>query len=283
MSGLFQNFGSKRSIQQPFDVAVVMPTIVRPTLGRALASILNQRFEGRIQILIGVDKRLTPLEPLIEALGKLPPRRVVSLFDPGYSTSVRHGGLHPARDGGALRSVLTYLANARHVAYLDDDNWWDLDHLNHMREAIEGKDWAFSFRCFTHPVTARPVAIDRWESVGPGRGIHARQFGGWVDPNCLMIDKFACEPAIRRWSLPLRIDPSGLSADRNVFHALKRFPSGEARVVSVYYQLKQRDSQHPARMKRFGPAFEQAGNLDMPPPTLEPITFRAPARSVRTK
>ncbi len=60
MSGLFQNFGSKRSIQQPFDVAVVMPTIVRPTLGRALASILNQNFAGRIQVLIGVDKRLTP-------------------------------------------------------------------------------------------------------------------------------------------------------------------------------------------------------------------------------
>ena len=264
MSGLFQNFGDVNSIQEPFDVAVVMPTIARPTLARALASILNQKFLGRVQVLIGVDRRLTPLEPLIDALAKLPPRRVVSLFDPGYSTSIRHGGLHPTRDGGALRCILTYLANAPHVAYLDDDNWWALDHLSRMRQAIEGKAWAFSLRCFTHPETQRTVAIIEWESIGPGRGFYARTFGGWVDPNCLMIDKLRCEPVIRRWVLPLSIDPSGLSADRNVFRALKRYPCGETHAVTTFYQLNPKDTMHPNRMKRFGAAYEQAGQKDAP-------------------
>lgn len=270
MSGLFQHFGDTKSVQQPFDVAVVMPTVVRQTLPRALASILNQDFGGRIQALIGVDQRRAPLEPLIGALARLPQRRVVSLFDPGYSTSVRHGGLHPATDGGVLRCVLTYLANARYVAYLDDDNWWGLDHLGRMRQAIEGKAWAFSLRCFTHPETQRPVAIDDWESVGPDRGFYAKNFGGWVDPNCLMIDKLVCEPVIRRWALPLRIDSSGLSSDRNVFRALRRYPYGETRAVTVFYQLNPKDTTHPHRMTRFKDAYEQAGRLDAPPPSLKP-------------
>ena len=278
MSGLFQNFGNTKSIQQPFDIAVVMPTVVRHTLPRALASILNQDFAGRIQTLVGVDKRGAALEPLLGALAKLPPRRVVSLFDPGYSTSVRHGGLHPTRDGGVLRCVLTYLANARYVAYLDDDNWWELDHLSRMRQAIEGKAWAFSFRCSTHPETQRPVAIDNWESVGPGRGGYAKNFGGWVDPNCLMFDKLVCEPVIRRWVLPLWMNPSGLAADRNVFRALKRYPYGETRAVTVFYQLNPKDGLHPHRMTRFKDAYEQAGRLDAPPPRLHPVEVRDPSR-----
>jgi hypothetical protein len=282
MSSLFQHFGDTNALQNPFDIAVVTPTVVRPTLPRALGSILNQGFGGRIQALVGVDRRRAPLEPLIDALAKLPRRRVVSLFDPGYSTSIRHGGLHPAKDGGVLRCVLTYLANARYVAYLDDDNWWELDHLSRMRQAIEGKAWAFSLRCFTHPETQRPVAIDDWESIGPGRGFYAKNFGGWVDPNCLMIDKLVCEPVIRWWALPLRMDPSGLAADRNVFRALKRYPFGETRAVTVFYQLNPKDSMHPHRMKRFKEAYEQAGRPEAPSPRLEPVQIHGPSASEKS-
>lgn len=178
MSGLFRHFGNTDAIQEAFDLAVVMPTILRPSLMRAIRSIINQDFKGRVQALIGIDKRETPVEPLVAALADLPPRHVISLFDPGYSTSVRHGGLHPAGDGGVLRCVLTYLANARYVAYLDDDNWWAPDHLSRMRDAIEDKAWPFAFRCFTHPETQQPVAINNWESVGPVRGGFVEHFGG---------------------------------------------------------------------------------------------------------
>jgi hypothetical protein len=38
--------------QTPFDVAVVIPTVLRPTLLRAVRSIFRQDLKGRIQILI---------------------------------------------------------------------------------------------------------------------------------------------------------------------------------------------------------------------------------------
>jgi len=60
----------------------------------------------------------------------------VTLLNLGYSTSVLNSGIHLASSGGALRSILTYCANSRYVAYLDDDNWWDETHQPSLLAAI---------------------------------------------------------------------------------------------------------------------------------------------------
>src|SRR3712207_7660246 len=39
-----------------------------------------------------------------------------------YSTSIRHGGVHMPFEGGALRSILSFVSNGRYLTYLDDDN-----------------------------------------------------------------------------------------------------------------------------------------------------------------
>ena len=182
--------------QKQSDVAVVIPTIVRPSLARAVRSAVEQDFPGTIQVLVGVDKSLGE-RAVLDVVGDMgADGRDIILFDPGYSTSTRHGGPHLAHDGGALRTILSYAANSRYVAYLDDDNWWAPDHLTTLHRAIQGTDWAFSLRWFVDPRTKRPLCIDAWESVGPAAGVYRKRFGGWVDPNCLMIDKLACEPAL---------------------------------------------------------------------------------------
>ena len=105
---------------------------------------------------------------------RIPRNHAVLFFYPGYSTSCRHGGLHPAWDGGVLRTLLSYLANSRYVAYLDDDNWWDGSHLESMRLALEGCEWAYARRWFIHPKSRRPICPDEWESIGPNRGTICR-------------------------------------------------------------------------------------------------------------
>lgn len=232
-----------------FDAAVVMPTLMRPTIARALRSVFQQRFDGRVHILIGVD-RTDADRRILDTLGRELPRGVVmTVLDPGYSTARVHGGLHAAHDGGALRTVLSYLANSRHVAYLDDDNWWRPDHLARLRRAIEGADWAYSLRWFVEEGSGRPLCVDRWESLGPGRGVFARELGGWVDPNCLMIDKIACEPVLARWSVPLAEKPVFLPADRHVFDLLRTgYRPGATGEASCYYTIRRADALHPRRL-----------------------------------
>jgi hypothetical protein len=246
--------------QRPSDVAVIMPTVVRRTITDALRSVFRQDLAGRIQVLIGIDQPGNDIGLIEETCADRPSHCCVQVLYPGYSSSVRHGGLHAADDGGVLRCVLTYLANSRHVTYLDDDNWWAENHLSSMRAAIEGHDWAFSLRWFVHPDTRRKICVDRWESLGPGKGVFSRGFGGWVDPNCLMYDKSVCEPVIPLWTMPTVRDAPIVSADRQVFSLLKHNPRWRAtNQASVYYQLNPGDINHADRVQAIGQDYAKAG------------------------
>lgn len=248
-------------LQEPMDAAVVIPTVLRPQLKQALESVFAQRFQGRIHIMVGIDAIVGDLAILDDVCTARPRNCVVQAYWPGYSTSTRHGGLTPPGDGGSLRCVLTYLANSPYVAYLDDDNWWDPDHLSQMRNAIQDADWAFALRWFVHPVTRRPAAIDIWESVGPGQGLFNEAFGGFVDPSCLMINKVSCPRAPMFWNFPLDKDP--MSADRNVFGHLSRHhrARGTGR-ASVFYALNLKDPLHPNRLRLMGSAYDEAGRSE---------------------
>ena len=260
--------GGGPDLQAPMAAAVVMPSVLRPSLAAALASVFAQDLEGPIQVLIGLDLAPdTARRELAARLAELdatcvarPPHCVVQVFYPGYSTSVRHGGLHPARDGGVLRAVLTYLANAPYVAYLDDDNWWASEHLRLLRDGlVAGADWAYALRWFVHPLSRRPICVDRWESVGPGQGVFKDRMGGFVDPNCLMINKLRCAAAVPFWNVPLEGDAKAMSADRHVFAVLsKHFRPAAVDRPTVYYQLDPEDAMHPLRRQLIGPAYDEA-------------------------
>lgn len=243
-------YGDIAAVQKAFDVAVVMPTVGRASLREAVQSVYDQAFAGRIQLLIGVDAPLGSFDEHEKLFAAAPPNVTVCFYYPGYSTSVRHGGLHPARDGGVLRAVLTYMANARYVAYLDDDNWWNPVHLQSLLLSIEGKDWAYADRWFVHQDTKQVLGPDDWESVGPGRGIFAGTHGGWVDPNCLMFDKFSCEPAIRLWTIPLPGDRKAMSADRHIYaYMQEKGAHGVSGLITTYYALQADDGMHPYRLQ----------------------------------
>lgn len=253
-------FGNDRDLQTPFDVAVVMPTVGRKEIVKAIDSVFAQRLAGRIQLLVGVDRPSGDLADLTEALARAPDNVTPCLFYPGYSTSVRHGGLHPARDGGVLRCTLTHLANAEMVAYLDDDNWWGETHLADLLAAVQGRHWAFSLRWFVHPETGRSICVDEWESVGPDRGIFREKMGGFVDPNCLMLNKLRCWRAVALWNHPLKGDKKGMSADRNVFNFLKSREAGRTGVASAFYVVDPKDGLHPHRLRRMGARYSAAGD-----------------------
>jgi hypothetical protein len=247
-------------LQHQSDVAVVISTIIRPSLVGAVQSIFAQDFGGRIQVLIGVDKPLGSLDLLDAACANRPARCVAQVIYPGYSTSVRHGGVTQAGCGGALRCMLSLMANSPYVAYLDDDNWFHPAHLGSLRSAVDHAQWAYSLRWFVHPQTLRPICVDTWESVGPGRGLFNERFGGFVDTNCLLINKQACEPALMAWNTPIPGDPAAMSEDRMVFDALRRgYWSAGTNRPTVFYRINETDGLHPIRLRTMGDAYAAAG------------------------
>lgn len=160
------------ALQQPFDAAVIIQTVLRPTLLQAARSVFAQDCRGRIQILLGIDHSKGDRMLIDQIRAECPDHIALTVIDPGYSTSQRHGSLYSNQYGGALRTALSYLANSRFVAYLDDDNWWTPQHLSTMLAAIDGKSWAFSLRWLVDRRRDEVVCRDEWESLGPGRGVY---------------------------------------------------------------------------------------------------------------
>ncbi|MCG8493356.1 MAG: glycosyltransferase family 2 protein [Sneathiellales bacterium] len=231
--------GNSKAVSEPFDVAVVIPTIVRPSLLEALGSIYRQSFPGTVQILVGIDKLLGDPEILDQMEQGLPDNMTLTLFDPEYSTSSRHGGVHTARDGGSLRTMLSFLAHSRYVAYLDDDNLWHKNHLLYLMEAVKGKEWAFSYRWLVDEDTNRKIIIDKWHSVGPDKGIMKGTTGGFADPNTLLIDKIACLDLLYLWSQEIEGKRQLAGADRRFFSALSKFKSfASSNRATVYYKMR---------------------------------------------
>jgi len=96
-------FGLK-PFQTPFDVAVIVPTIMRPSLLQAIRSVFAQDCPERIQILIGVDKQDADQRILQQLISECPDRMAITVLDLGYSTSVSSGGLSTNPFGGELRT-----------------------------------------------------------------------------------------------------------------------------------------------------------------------------------
>jgi hypothetical protein len=261
MTSLLRSYGDPATLQAPADVAVVIATILRPSLAQAVQSIFAQAFPGRIQVLIGVDLPAIPddlVDRLDAACVNRPEYVVVQALHPGYSTSARHGGVTASHFGGSLRCLLSLLANSQHIAYLDDDNWFHPDHLRTLHHATSRADWGWSLRWFVHPETSRPICIDTWESVGPGQGIYNDRLGGFVDTNCLMLDRRHCERALLGWNSPMQGNSRGAGEDRVVFDILRRQSNAGTGQATSYYRMSPFDGGHALRLRQMGVRYAAA-------------------------
>lgn len=231
------------------DVAVVLPTTLRPSLPRAVRSVFAQTGVASIQLLIGVDIRQGAPAMLESLRAECPPHVGLTILDLGYSTSSRHGGVYPNHYGGALRTILSYAADAPFVAYLDDDDWWSPEHLSALLAVIPGHDWAFSNRWLVDRETGWTICRDEWDSVGPGRGINQERYGGFSCPSSLLLNKQSCHFVFPHWSLAAF--PDGTGEDRMVFAQLKEASWAASGRFSCYYEMAPEVQSHPHHAQEF--------------------------------
>ncbi len=239
-------------MDKPVDVAVVIQTIMRDTLMQAVRSVFEQTFAGTIQILIGIDRGLGRPQWIDQLIAECPDRMVITILDLGYSTAEKYGGIYSSNYGGALRSILSYAANSRYVAYLDDDDWFAPEHIESLVNIIGDQKWAWSGRWFVDHNTSDILCRDTWESVGPKAGVYAHTFGGFVGPSCLLVDKLACHSVFPEWCFG--IPPHGNAEDRRFLAALVKIsPGAQSRQFTSYYRTNLQGS-HPFLIWHFDKA-----------------------------
>lgn len=233
--------------QTRFDVAVVMFTKRTGSLAAAVRSVFAQAYSGRVQILVGVDGRDGDRAALAALAHEVPPSMALTVIDPGYSTARSRGGIYAPEAGGSLRTALSLLANARHVAYLSEWGRYAPSHLDLLMRAIGDKAWAFTERWYADSRSGEVICRDTWESVGPGHGVFGRSEGGFVAADALLVDKLACHGALLAWT---EGDAQGRGEDRRFFRAIKSLPHASTGEPTVYSGVRI-EMQHPFMLAMF--------------------------------
>ena len=116
--------------------------------------------------------------------------------------------------GHRVYAACSFLVNADVICYLDEDNWFEANHVEKMVEKLkEGHDWVYSLRNI-HDKEGNFLCEDNCESLG--------KWPVYFNPDVFHIDT-SCF-AIRR-DIAVRIGHSWYGkwgADRQFFYALKQ-------------------------------------------------------------
>ncbi len=161
-----------------FSVTVITPTIGRPQLVQAIESVQAQQYP-LLEHIVVIDG------PQHEAAVRaaIPPETQHPIHVLQLPINIGGGGFNGHRVYGAT----PFLVNGHFVAFLDEDNWLEPDHLSSLLAKItsEGLSWAYALRKVVTP-TGQFVANDDCESLG--------QWPAWyhldahhVDTNCYVL------------------------------------------------------------------------------------------------
>lgn len=233
------------------SIAVVIVTIGRQSLLRAVRSIFAQQFSQPVQVLIGVDcDRDNNIAIYKAILAKECPSHIrLDWVDLGYSTSQRHGGIHASFYGGSLRTVLTLLADSHIVSYLDDDDWLLPDHFATVQPIFATYPdtfWAHTYCYYADSNDEKLLCIDELESVGVNAGIYQQRFGGFVRLSGLTLNVLKTLPFLHH--LTGAMSSSGDGEDRLLFDSLKELPHIKINKATVACALDPHDAAHSIRM-----------------------------------
>lgn len=213
---------------------VIIATIGKPTLRRAVESVLNQTHEN-VRALVVVDGPEFMWNAIhlssVEGHTDTPRVQVVTLpQNTGANGYVCH----------RIYGAMPMLVNQDYVFYLDDDNWYDPDHVKNCIKACKENDldWCFTLRNIYQD--GEYLCRDECESVGLWPVWYNPDFAH-IDTNCYCLKREVAVQIAPRWHKSRR-DAAGNvlpSADTEICNFLRRARPRHALVprFTVNYEL----------------------------------------------
>ena len=220
-----------RARRRPASIAVITPTIGGPHLHACISSVQAQDLPNVTHYLVVDGPQYAQAVRAVAA--KFEGRGVMHVVQLPHNVGA--GGWNGHRVYGAM----PWLVHADFVAFLDEDNEYDADHLRHMLRAAVGAKaaWAHSLRRIVDS-EGRDICPDNCESLG---GLYHTVCGPGdylVDTSCYLIRRDAAIRASPAWNSRFRDPASGPEADRELARVLLASePHVAVRRHSVKYRV----------------------------------------------
>ena len=165
-------------------VTIITPTTGKKNLYKLIESVDKQSIPS-VHILLWDDKREDDfLYPDSKTMEVKQPYSLRS--ESRYSIIIPGSFVKGQAYGSALRSIGLMAANTPYVTFVDDDVWWESNHLETMVKTLEDskKEWCFCVRKIWDS-NREYLGEDHFESVGnsPERKVPYEM----VDNNCMIF------------------------------------------------------------------------------------------------
>jgi len=155
-------------------ITVITPTTGSSTLRQVIQSVNNQTYKN-IQHLVVIDGK--EREHLAMPYLRRSTANVITL---PYATG------KDQYNGHRIYGAMSYVAKGDYICFLDEDNWFELNHIERLVEQIlAGNQWAYSLRKIVDQ-DGKFICNDDCESLGKWKSVINDNF---IDVNCYMISK----------------------------------------------------------------------------------------------
>jgi glycosyltransferase involved in cell wall biosynthesis len=193
------------------SVVVVTPTIGSPKLADAVESVANQTYKNLTHLLV-VDGAKEYLEQFNKNLVHQDKDHwnLQFMFLP-WNTGKTGGDFY----GHRIYAGIPHLLNADYVFFLDEDNWYEKDHVASLVEVLDrGNDFAHSLRQIYNPDTSY-VCDDNCEALGQWPIYFTHENPQYLaDTSSFAFNRKFLEQTCHLWH-------SGWGGDRRYFYSVK--------------------------------------------------------------
>jgi glycosyltransferase involved in cell wall biosynthesis len=140
--------------------------------------------------------------------------------------------------GHRIYAAFSMLCNTEFVCFLDDDNWFEPDHIESLVNAMRATNaaWGFSLRRIMD-AGANFLALDQCESLGNLHPVFDNPIDWHVDTNCYLLRRETAVAVAPVWYRPIAGAINHVTADRMVVrYLMQSFPAiCSSRKYSVNY------------------------------------------------
>jgi len=186
------------------SVTIVIPTIGADTLFDAVGSALAQVYEDtRVLVVVDGPEFEDRVYHITQPFDDDPRLSFMALPE-----NVGANGFY----GHRVYAAIGHLVNTDYLCFLDQDNWFDPEHVSSLIDTIERKalDWAYSYRKIVDK-SGKLICEDNCESLG--------KITHFVDTNCYMLSRHVAVSVGHVWN-------GGWGRDRIFYEvASKYFPN----------------------------------------------------------
>ena len=177
-------------------VTVITPTTGKNTLNDAIKSVSDQSYKNIVHlIVVDCEKYKKKTKKIIKQYSSKNIKTMNLPFNTGKD----------GFNGHRIYAAVSYLVNTKYIIFLDEDNWFDTNHVKSMVDFLENKnlDWAYSLRKI-YQENKVFVANDNCESIGSYRPYSKMPY--LVDTNCYIFKRLTIIKTTQFWYHPKGVD-----------------------------------------------------------------------------